>query len=179
MTRGLLDVMRSECQLAGVLAHEVGHVAGRHSTNQLSLIFRAKRFYEIVKKQVLRDRDMVGDVIEKLGGALLLLGQLQYSRANETEADLLGYYNMMRAGWHPKGMLQFFNYLTQKEGDPSTIKTILSTHPKSSDRAETIRQEMLIAEPPSNLVETTQSFTAIRASILRLPPPSMKSLPGE
>lgn len=177
INRGLLNLVRQEDELVATLAHEVGHVAAHHGTDKLAAIFIGRSFYELVKREVLRDQTVITKVIENLGGALFLLAQLHYSRANESEADLLGYYNMMRAGWDPNGMIRLLKQLLALSKDPNFVQAILSDHPPTSDRIQAIDRELREAPPRAGLTRDSVRFHQMKALLQRLPPPQMKSMP--
>lgn len=170
LQRGLLEYVEDENEMVGALAHEVGHVVARHTTNQLVLTFMARNLYEKVKANVLRNNEVISRVIEALGGPVVLLAQLKYSRQNESEADMLGFYEMLRAGWHPNGLLKFFTRLQQYERGRTTIDVMLSDHPASADRAEAIRKELATVKVTAPLVEQTVQFKALKAALKVLPP---------
>ena len=169
LQRGLLEFVEDENEMVGALAHEVGHVVARHTTNQLVLSFMARNLYERVKENVLRNNEVISKVIESLGGPVVLLAQLKYSRKNESEADMLGFYEMMRAGWHPNGLLKFFTRLQQNEKN-SLLSVMLSDHPASADRAEVIRKELATVNITAPLTEQTLQFRALKAALSILPP---------
>lgn len=177
VNRGMLDMVEDESQLVATLAHEVGHVAAHHGTNKLAAIFIGKSFYELVKREVLHDQAVIANVIEKLGGALFLLAQLQYSRSNEADADLLGYYNMMRAGWHPEGMITMFRLLLAHSRDPNLVEAVFSSHPPTSERIQAIERETREAPPDPGLIRNSDQFRQMKAVLRQLPPPRMKSMP--
>jgi len=177
VNRGLLDLVRQEDQLAATLAHEIGHVAAHHGTNKLAAIFIGRSFYELVKREVLHDQSVIVGVIEKLGGALFLLAQLQYSRTNETEADLLGYYDMMRGGWDPNGMAALLKELLGHSRDPNFVEAIFSDHPPTSERIQGIQRELREAPPPPGLIRDSPRFRQMKALLGQLPPPKMKGMP--
>lgn len=170
LQRGLLEYVEDENEMVGAMAHEVGHVVARHTTNQLVLSFMARSLYEKVKANVLRNNEVIAHVIEALGGPVVLLAQLKYSRQNESEADMLGFYEMLRAGWHPIGLLRFFSRLEQMERGRTTIDVMLSDHPASAERAETIRKELTTVKVTAPETQQTVAFRALKAALKMLPP---------
>ena len=170
VNRGLLKTVGDENELAGVLAHEVGHVVARHTTNALILNFMAHNLYERVKENILLDNDVISRVIEALGGPVFLLAQLHYSRENESEADLLGFYEMLRAGWNPAGMLRFLTRMAQATGWDNPLEVMLSDHPGASERAGAIRREMATVRITAPSVIESTEFRTIKATLRTLPP---------
>lgn len=177
LQRGLLEYVEDENEMVGAMAHEVGHVVARHTTNQLVLNFLAKNLYDRVKKNVLLNNDVIARVIETLGGPVVLLADLKYSRENESEADMLGFYEMLRAGWHPNGLLKFFTRMQQAERGRTPLDVMLSDHPSSSDRAAAIRRELASVKITAPLTEQTVQFKALKEA-LRLMPPAPRPAKG-
>ena len=171
VNRGLLEFVQDENEMVGVMAHEVGHVVARHTTNRLVLNFIARNLYERVKKNILLDNDVISRVIETLGGPVLLLAELKYSRESETEADLLGFYEMMRAGWNPNGLLKFFTRLQQYEGNRNLVDVMLSDHPDTVGRADAMRRELAETRITTPLIEQTLQFQALKTVLQLMPPP--------
>lgn len=170
VNRGLLETIEDENELAGVLAHEVGHVVARHTTNALVLNFMARNLYEQVKKNILLDNDVIARVIEALGGPVFLLAQLHYSRENESEADMLGFYEMLRAGWNPSGMVRFLTRAARASGGDNPLEVMLSDHPGASERADAIRREMATVRITAPSVIAPSEFRTMKVTLRGLPP---------
>ena len=177
LQRGLLEYVEDENEMVGAMAHEVGHVVARHTTNQLVLTFLARNLYQKVKENVLLNNGVISHVIELLGGPIVLLAQLKYSRDNESEADMLGFYEMLRAGWHPNGLLKFFTRLEQNERGRTPFDVMLSDHPSSSSRAAAIKHELTTVKITAPLVEQTVQFRTLKET-LKLMPPAPKPAKG-
>jgi predicted Zn-dependent protease len=126
---GLMNILDDEAQLAAVLAHEVGHVAARHSTERLTTMYG----YSVLANMILGD-----DPNFWAGLAANLFsttGMLAYSRKNEYEADRLGATYANAAGYDPAGMSELLDKFRITEmGNPSKLEEWLSTHPPSSER---------------------------------------------
>ena len=150
ITRGLLSKLETEDQLAGILGHEIGHIAARHSASQMS-------------RQVLTSAAMAGfgaflsagDVKNRklytmsssMAAGLLLL---KYSRIQETQSDYLGLEYMARAGYNPTGYLEAMEIIqSSKKTEPSKIKALFRSHPLTSERVERIK--IAISAAYSNL----------------------------
>lgn len=168
--RGLLAFVEDENEMVGALAHEIGHVVARHTTNQLMAAFLARNLYQRVKKNLMLENTIVEQIVEALGGPIVLLAQLKYSRENESEADLLGFYEMYRAGWHPDGLLKFFLRLQQMEGKRTTVEVMLSDHPATDERARILRQELATVKVAVPLREQSVQFRTLKAALSLLPP---------
>jgi predicted Zn-dependent protease len=168
--RGLLEYVDDENEMVGAMAHEVGHVVARHTTNQLVLNFMARNLYERVKKNVLLDNEVIARVIEALGGPIVLLAELKYSRENESEADMLGFYEMLRAGWHPNGLLKFFTRMEKNERGRTPFDVMLSDHPSSASRAAAIQHELTTVRITAPLVVQSEQFLAMKDMYKHMPP---------
>jgi predicted Zn-dependent protease len=130
---GLLLAVRNEAELAGVLAHEIGHVLGRHGTKHMS-------HDQLVQGAVALGNTLVfGPSLSSnsLAGLLTNLGSLSYSRWDEQQADDFAVDSLYAAGYHPEATATFLDLLWQKrEGAPVQF---LSTHPLSEQRAARAR----------------------------------------
>jgi predicted Zn-dependent protease len=128
VTRGLLDAVRSDDELAGVIAHEVGHVHGRDGMRQIEHQLLMLGLLSTFKNE---KWDTFVTVLQLLD----LLGSLKYSRQLESRADRFGAEYSYRAGYDPAGLSGFFNQLLALEKrSPSKLETILATHPPTAER---------------------------------------------
>ena len=140
VTRGLLALANSEAELAGVIAHEIGHVTGRHS---------AERYSRGVVTSL--GATILGAAIDNANAAKAIntgadLYLRSYSRGQENEADNLGIRYLYRAGYDPFAMARFMqsmqmesqlqSQMTGKERPPA----FLSTHPDTGDRVSSTSQ---------------------------------------
>lgn len=176
--RGLLQFIDSEAELAAVLGHEVGHVVGHHSADNIMLQVQARKLYELVKNNVLLQNNIIQQVIEKLGGPLAVLAMMRYQRSQEFEADMLGFYEMLRCNWDPNMMVHLFQHLETLEGKPTFMKAVLSDHPPSGERAARIRAEMQTVRIPSRVVDNSFEFRAMKLALSALPPPPKEESKG-
>jgi Zn-dependent protease with chaperone function len=166
--RGMIEAAKSEGEVAGVMAHEISHVALRHGTAQAT---KAQKFQiGSIAGQVL------GAIIGGAAGSVIAQGSqfglgayfLKYGREYEREADLLGAQIMARAGYDPRRMADMFRTIEQQSrggGGPEW----LSSHPNPSNRYEAIQREasMLRVEGrPSSEAE----FQNVRAQLQQMPP---------
>ena len=166
VNRGMIEAAKNEGELAGVLAHEISHVALRHGTAQASAATR----YE------------VGSVIGQIAGAILggTLGQvvsmgsqfgfgtafLKYGREYERQADLLGAQIMARAGYDPRDMASMFQTIQAKSGNGGP--EWMSSHPNPSNRHQAITQEagkLTVSNP----IRNTQAFTQVKSRLQGMP----------
>ena len=138
---GLMEILDDEAQLAAVLAHEVGHVAARHSTERLTTMYG----YSALAGLLLGDdpsfwAGLAADLFSTTG-------MLAYSRSNEYEADRLGVTYANSAGYDPAGMSELLSKFQMAErGEPSKLEEWLSTHPPTSERVSKVT--VLVRELP-------------------------------
>jgi predicted Zn-dependent protease len=168
--RGMLDFVENESELAGVLAHEVGHVAARHSMNALARQAAVMTLVKQAKDAGLLNDQTVAEIVERVGGSAAMMVEHAFNRDEEREADVLGLYNMERAGWTPLGMLTMMERLKQFSGPPNLIAQLMSNHPPTAERANTIKAEMKLAGG-ANLQENSLSFRAMKLGLHTLPAP--------
>jgi predicted Zn-dependent protease len=169
--RGVLQSATSESQVAGVLAHEIAHVAQRHAADQLTKAMIANWGLTVL-----------GAVLGNTGGAgttqvaasLLANGVfLKFSRDDEREADDVGLQIMRRAGWDPQGMIELFEILRREQRrDPGSVETFFSSHPSAQDRIARLRAAMPAARAGRR---DSRQFQALRTHLTRLP--AAKAMP--
>lgn len=142
VTRGLLYFLENEAQLAVVLGHEIGHVLGRHSSEQAARaqLSQIGLLGAAVLGGVLGGGNVAQGVLE-YGGTGLQLLQLSYGRDAEREADQAGVAYAEFSGYDAATAARFFVALERlSERSGSTVPTFLSTHPDPAERAQTIPQ---------------------------------------
>lgn len=127
---GLMKYLDSEEQLAGVLAHEVGHADYRHSTRQMTKIYGVQFLLDVIAG----DRQAIKQVTAGLIG-------LQFSRSHETEADKASVHYLCPTEYDAAGGAKFFEKI-QADGGGS-VPEFLSTHPNPDDRIENFYNEKL------------------------------------
>ncbi len=140
--RGLLDAVNDDDELAAVIAHEIAHVANRHSMRRLERNLGIQLGLTFLFRLLLRNEPSASgwQQVSNVGVHLLNQG---YSREDEFDADLTGAQMMAQAGYDPKGMIRFFQALQEmRRREPSRIEVFFSTHPPHSDRIERIEEWM-------------------------------------
>jgi len=140
VNRGLIEAVRNEGELAGVLAHEMAHVAQRHGTSQATKAYGAQMGVGLLGS-LLGGRDHRLGVGEQVIGSLGLNALfMKFSRNAESEADRVGAQMMSRAGYDPMAMASFFDLLAaQQRGNPSAVSQFFSDHPSPQNRSASIR----------------------------------------
>lgn len=169
--RGLLDFVVNESELAGVLAHEVGHVVAYHSMNDVARRALVDQgMYQLQKAGLLNDQQVV-DMIQRYGGPILLFADRKFSREEESEADMLGIYNAIRAGYDPQGLISSLARLSKYTGNPTLVEALLMNHPLPAERVIALRTELQQNPPPKGLETDSVAFRAAKAYMKSLPPP--------
>ncbi len=163
---GLIDATENESELAGVIGHEIGHIASRHATELLSMQKGINIFASILFN-VLGVR--ITGTQAQLANITATLGVLHYNRSQEKEADDLGLKYMMKAGYNPYSMITFFYKLKKIHKEkPNILTKILSTHPVTDERIERIKREienMHINE--EDFITNTPQFIRIKSLLFR------------
>src|SRR5256886_515189 len=167
INRGAIEAADNEAQLAGVMAHELSHVALRHGTNQATKAQAAEGFLGIAG----------GIFGGSTGGALLTqLGAfaaggvlLRYSRSAESQADVMGTQVLYDSGYDPRAMAQFFEKL-EAETKGKNPPEFFSDHPNPEHRVERVDEEIeKLGGVPPNPKRDSPEFEAIKREVLALP----------
>jgi predicted Zn-dependent protease len=140
ITRGLLEKMTNEAQLAAVLGHETGHVTARHAAaGYTRQVFAG--LLTAVGVAALETANVQGSDLLAQGGVLASnLVLMKYSRDQERQSDELGMEYMTEAGYNPDGMVQTMEILLRAhDREPSAVEALFQSHPLSSERVETTR----------------------------------------
>jgi predicted Zn-dependent protease len=167
MHRGLMHAATNESQVAGVLAHEVAHIAQRHSADQLTKATMANWGLGVLGAFL---GNSAGAGAAQMAAGYLANGVfLKFSRDDEREADEVGLQIMRRAGWNPRGMVELFEVLRREaRRDPGSVETFFSSHPPPQDRINRLEGE--IGRNPSGRRDS-EEFQRVRARLLRMTPP--------
>jgi len=170
--RGLVQSMSSECELAALLAHLIGHVAGRHADTELLMYFADRHTLKPLMDNLDKQNHVIEELILRFGGAASILSSLRFKPKDEEEADLLGFYEMLRAGWNPNGFLKLFADLGNLNNSPAgAVSTFLSSHPLTPERADAIRRELAGVHIPSAAITDSVRYQQFKSAMGRLPNP--------
>jgi Zn-dependent protease with chaperone function len=173
VNRGLIELSKGEDELAAVLAHEIGHVAARHGTRQLS-------------KQMLLQGILIGSVaatsaksqkwgeVAALAGTIgSLLATMKYSRNDEYQADALALQIMNAAGFQPQALIRFFERMDEsarRSNRALNWLAVVNTHPPASERIK--RAELSTGPVPADVVfPAPPEFSAAKALLASMPLP--------
>ncbi len=171
INRGLLDFVANESELAGVMAHEIGHVAAYHSMNDVARRYWVDQGMYQLKKAGVLDSQQMTDLLQKYGGPVLLFADRKFSREEESEADMLGMYNAIRAGYDPQGLISALARLANFTGNPTLVEGLLMNHPLPGERVKALRAELEQNPAPKGLVKDSLPFRAAKMRLKTLPPP--------
>jgi Zn-dependent protease with chaperone function len=155
VNRGVLEQARNEGEVAGVVAHEIAHVALRHGTHQASKAYLAQAGLSILGGILGGGSGNTANVINAVGGVGLNVLFLKYSRDLETQADVRGAQILAATGYTPQDMIGFFQ--TLEKVDKSRKTSFLADHPAPPDRVARIQREAqslrVSSTPTTNVAE--------------------------
>jgi predicted Zn-dependent protease len=160
---GLILTTDNEAELAGVMAHEIAHVAARHGTREAT----RGQLVDYASLPLIFMGGWTGYALYGAASAAIPIGFLAFSRRFEKEADMLGLQYMYKAGYDPEAFVDFFEKIeTMEKTQPGTIAKVFSTHPLTDDRIRDVQnniQEYLKAKP--EYVLTTSEFVDVRSRL--------------
>jgi beta-barrel assembly-enhancing protease len=163
---GLIMKAESESELAGVMAHEIAHVAARHGTRQAT----KGQIANIATIPLIFMGGWAGYGIRQAASVLVPVGFLKFSRSMESEADLLGLEYMYKTGYDPGAFVDFFEKIqTLEKRKPGTMSKVFSSHPPTDDRIKNSQkniQEYLKAKP--EYVVNTSEFDNVKARLMAM-----------
>ncbi len=163
VNRGAILAAREEAELAGIMAHEIAHVAARHATRQIT----RSRLISFVSIPLIFVGGAAGYAVGQAAMIAGPLAKMKFSRSFESEADYLGLQYLYKAGYDPQSFLSFFERAEAHETKkPGTLTTVFSTHPRTSDRIKKMQDELSRILPPRELyVVTTSDFESVQARL--------------
>jgi predicted Zn-dependent protease len=146
ITRGMLDVLHNEAELAGVLGHEIAHISARHGASQMSkaMGFQIVLYAGLTIDQMYhqgRNADQIRDLVALGSSIIFNMITLGYGRNYEHQADELGVKYMTSSGYDPDGMIGVMGVLEDIGGkEPGKIGMLFSSHPKTSERMIKVKE---------------------------------------
>jgi beta-barrel assembly-enhancing protease len=167
--RGVIEDADDEAQLAGVMAHEISHVALRHGTNQATRQEMSSGLFGILGGVV--GGGSVSAITSQLGGGLIPGSVLvKHSRTSETQADILGTQILYDAGYDPRAMAQFFENAQNDTKKMNRVAALFADHPVPERRIERVDEEIdKMGGPLKNSKTDSPEFREIRRYVLSLP----------
>ena len=137
---GLMDKLKTDDQIAAVLAHEIGHCAARHTIKKFQAALGYNLLGNIVFSQ-LKMEEQAQQIATLSTRVIMNLVFSSYSRKDEHEADWLGVKYLSLAGYRLDAMIEILEIL-KKESKPDHVPLMLRTHPYLDDRIETVKKEI-------------------------------------
>ena len=163
---GLFLRADNEAELAGVMAHEIAHVAARHGTKQAT----RGQLINYASIPLIFMGGWTGYGIRQAASFAIPMGFLQFSRGAESEADLLGLQYMYKTGYDPTSFVDFFEkLLADQKRKPGTLSKLFASHPPTGDRITQTQariEEILPARP--QYVVTSSEFLEVQARLASL-----------
>jgi beta-barrel assembly-enhancing protease len=169
VNRGLIEAAQNEGQLAGVMAHEMAHVALRHGTSQASKAYLGQAGLGLLGGLVGKDDRSTEQTIATVGGFGLNALFLKYSRTAEEQADVTGAQIMAAAGYDPADMVSFFQILANEQSrNPSKVEQFFSSHPAPAHRAARINEEIALLR--AKRISPVGGFAQAKSELTRMRP---------
>lgn len=165
VNRGLILAADNESELAGVMAHEIAHVAARHAMENQG---KASAMNYGMIAGIIFGGGIASTVLQNAGGIFGTLGMLKFSRGAEEEADKLGVQYLYAAGYDPTGMAAMFEKLaSQNKKKPGKVAKLFASHPQPTGRREA--SIALVARFPEReeYVISTSEFQRVKGRLLK------------
>jgi beta-barrel assembly-enhancing protease len=163
---GLILTADDEAEMAGVIAHEIAHVAAHHAVREQTRM----NYAQLGTIPLIFIGGWTGYGIYEAAQIGIPLTFLQFSRGFESQADFLGVQYMYRAGYDPQAFVTIFEKLENLEKTkPHLIAKAFSSHPQTPDRIEATQKEIATLLPPrAEYVVTTSEFDDVKARLARI-----------
>jgi predicted Zn-dependent protease len=166
---GVLKLSDNEAELASVLSHELGHAAARHATRQAT----REQMISMATVPVSLVGGLAGLAVRQIAGVAAPMTFFHFSRAFETEADMLGIQYLWSAGYDPSASVDMFERVESTERKkPGTVSKLFRTHPQTEDRIEKTQRdiEKMLPERPEYTLNTSE-YEDIRTRLYEITKP--------
>jgi beta-barrel assembly-enhancing protease len=160
---GLILAADEEAELAGVMAHEIAHVAARHATRQMT----RGQWANLASIPLIFVGGGVGYAARMAASFALPMTFMKFSRGFESEADYLGLEYMYKTGYDPQAFVSFFEKVQAKEKKrPGSLAKAFSSHPPTPDRISNTQKEIAQVLPARDqYLVSTSEFDEVRARL--------------
>ena len=160
---GLILAADEEAELAGVMAHEIAHVAARHGMRQMTRM----QWANIGTIPLIFVGGGIGYGIYEAAGLGLPLTFMKFQRNFEAEADFLGLQYMYKTGYDPQAFIAFFEKIQAKEKKkPGTLAKAFASHPQTPDRIEASQKEIATILPAkTQYIVSTSEFDDVKSRL--------------
>lgn len=166
VNKGLILAADNEAELAGVMAHEIAHVAARHAMENQG---KMQAIQYGLLGTIIFGGGIASAIAQNAGGFAQLMSFLQFSRGAEMEADMLGVQYLYASGYDPTGMSTMFEKLNAKnKKKPGTLSKIFATHPQSIDRRDATLALVARFPEKEEYVISTSEFQRVKAHLLKI-----------
>lgn len=166
VNKGLILAADNEAELAGVMAHEIAHVAARHAMENQG---KMQAIQYGLLGTIIFGGGIASTIAQNAGGFAQLMSFLQFSRGAETEADVLGVQYLYASGYDPTAMSTMFEKLNAKnKKKPGTLAKIFATHPQNADRRDASLALVSRFPEKEEYVISTSEFQRVKAHLLKI-----------
>ncbi len=169
LNRGAILAVEDESQLAGVLAHEIGHITARHGMRRDPIVGGVE-----IASPGGAGSATFGKSMNEVDGYLVAVQSAQPSK--EVEADARGIKYLDKSGYDPKALVRFLQKMSEAEGEPNlspNIMRVLRSHPPTADRIRLLKQRILTTLPvrESYIQSAPDELQAVKSRLVELQPP--------
>jgi predicted Zn-dependent protease len=163
---GLVLAADNEAELAGVMAHEIAHVAACHLARENT----RGQLMQLASIPLIFVGGGIGYAAQSLASLAIPMGFLKFARSFESEADFLGVEYLYRAGYDPQALTSFFEKIKAMEKHkPGTLAKTFETHPQTPDRIAKTQQEINTLLPPQPMYKLdTSEFQDVKTRLAQI-----------
>ena len=166
VNRGLILAADNEAELAGVMAHEIAHVAARHAMENQG---KGSMLQYGLLAGMIFTGGIGGAVLQNTAGLAQMLAFFKFSRGAEGEADRLGVQYLYASGYDPTAMSTMFEKLaSQNRKKPGTLSKLFTSHPQSIDRRDESLQLVARFPEKEEYVISTSEFQRVKGHLMKL-----------
>jgi predicted Zn-dependent protease len=159
VTTGLILAAETEAELAGVMAHEIAHVAARHGTKGAT----RTQIWNLASIPLIFVGGPVGMAVREVSQLAMPMTMMKFSRGFEREADMLGLEYEYAAGYDPEAFVDFFERINTDRKKPNFMARAFASHPMNQDRIKRAQKEIDTMLPAHDqYVVTTSEFIEVR-----------------